>query len=299
MKVGGQAVIEGVMMKSKDLWSVAVRDPKGVIHVKKERLRPLPKVLKLPFIRGVYALYQSLALGVKAINYSASKALDEDEGEKPMSSATITLTMLFAFVMGIGIFLFLPLYLTKLLALVVRPIAESSFLFNIADGILRVGFFVVYIFVISLWKDMRRIFEYHGAEHKVIFAFEAGTDMELSSIKKFGTHHPRCGTSFLFIVMLMSILVFSIIPKTWDFSWKFGSRVVLIPLIAGCSYEVLRYSARASANPIIKFLIQPGLLLQRITTKDPDDSQIEVALRALSEVVPGLKPDMPDMEKSV
>ncbi|MBF0515690.1 MAG: DUF1385 domain-containing protein [Nitrospirae bacterium] len=278
------------MMKSKDLWSVAVRDQKGVIHVKKEQLRPMPKALKLPFIRGVYALYQSLALGVKAINYSASKAIDEEE-EKPMSSATITLTMAFAFVMGIGIFLFLPLYLTKLIGLMVRPVAESSFLFNIADGILRVGFFVVYIFVISLWKDMRRIFEYHGAEHKVIFAFEAGTDMQLSSIKKFGTHHPRCGTSFLFIVMLMSILIFSIIPKEWAFSWKFASRVVLIPMIAGLSYEVLRYSASASANPIIKFLIQPGLLLQRITTKEPDDAQIEVALRALTEVVPGVRPE--------
>ncbi|MCG6551816.1 MAG: DUF1385 domain-containing protein [Candidatus Magnetominusculus sp. LBB02] len=291
MKVGGQAVIEGVMMKNRDLWSVAVRDPMGVIHVKKERLRPLPKILKIPFIRGVNALYQSLALGVKAINYSASKALDETE-EKPMSSLTITLTMVFAFVMGIGIFLFLPLYITKLIAAVLPPIGESSFLFNIADGVLRVGFFIVYIFIISQWKDMRRIFEYHGAEHKVIFAFEAGTDMEISSIQKFGTYHPRCGTSFLFIVMLMSILVFSVIPKTWAFSWKFGSRVVLIPMIAGLSYEILRYSAKSTANPLIKFLIQPGLLLQRITTKEPDDSQIEVALRALTEVVPALKPEM-------
>ncbi|MBF0403756.1 MAG: DUF1385 domain-containing protein [Nitrospirae bacterium] len=287
------------MMKSKDLWSVAVRDPKGVIHVKKEQLRPLPKFLKTPFIRGIYALYQSLALGVQAINYSASKALDEDEG-KPMSSAAITMTMLFAFVMAIGIFLFLPLYLTKLIALGFRPVAESSFLFNIVDGILRVVFFIVYVFVISLWKDMRRIFEYHGAEHKVIFAFEAGTDMELATIQKFGTYHPRCGTSFLFIVMLMSILVFSIIPKQWDFLWKFASRVVLIPMIAGLSYEILRYSAKSTANPVIKFLIQPGLLLQRITTKEPDDSQVEVALRALTEVIPGLKPEvMPDMEKSV
>ncbi|MBF0457373.1 MAG: DUF1385 domain-containing protein [Nitrospirae bacterium] len=280
------------MMKSKDLWSVAVRDPKGVIHVKKEQLRPVPKFLKLPFIRGVYALYQSLALGVRALDYSASKALNEDKGDKPLSSAAIMMTMVFAFVMGIGIFLLLPLYITKLIALLYRPIAESSFLFNIADGVLRVGFFVVYIFVISLWKDMRRIFEYHGAEHKVIFAFEAGTNMELASIKKFGTHHPRCGTSFLFIVMLMSILIFSIIPKTWDFSWKFASRVVLIPLIAGLSYEVLKYSAGDSANPVIKFLIQPGLLLQRITTKEPDDSQIEVALCALNEVIPVLKPEV-------
>lgn len=145
---------------------------------------------------------------------------------------------------------------------------------------------MTYVYVVSLWKDMRRIFEYHGAEHKVIFAYEAKTGMTLDEIRPFGTYHPRCGTSFLFIVMIMSILIFSLIPKDWSFYWKFGSRVVLIPLIAGISYETLKLSAKMTTNPVIRFLIAPGLLLQRITTKEPDDSQVEVALRALQEVLP-------------
>jgi uncharacterized protein YqhQ len=284
VKIGGQAVIEGVMMKSKVLWSVAVRDPKGVIHVKREQLKPLPKLLKLPVIRGVVALWQSLALGIKAIEYSASKAYDDDE--KPMSALSMMLTMVCAFAIAIGMFLYLPLYLTKALGYVVTVVNDNSLVFNALDGVIRVVFFVAYVFIVSQWKDMRRIFEYHGAEHKVIFAYEAKTGMTMDEIRPFGTHHPRCGTSFLFIVMIMSVVIFSLIPKDWSFYMKFASRIVLIPLIAGISYETLKLSAKMSTNPLIRFLIQPGLLLQRITTKEPDDSQVEVALRALQEVLP-------------
>ncbi len=284
MKIGGQAVIEGVMMKSKVLWSVAVRDPKGEIHVKREHLKPLPKLLKLPVIRGVVALWQSLALGIKAIEYSASKAYDDDE--KPMSALSMVLTMVSAFVIAVGMFLYLPLYLTKVLGYVVSIVNDNSFVFNALDGVIRVVFFVAYVFIVSQWKDMRRIFEYHGAEHKVIFAYEAKTGMTLDEIRPFGTYHPRCGTSFLFIVMIMSIIIFSLIPKDWSFYMKFASRIILIPLIAGISYETLKLSAKMTTNPLIRFLIQPGLLLQRITTKEPDDSQVEVALRALQEVLP-------------
>ncbi|MBF0520205.1 MAG: DUF1385 domain-containing protein [Nitrospirae bacterium] len=284
MKIGGQAVIEGVMMKSKDLWSVAVRDPKGEIHVKKEQLKPLPKLLKLPVLRGVVALLQSLVLGIKAIEYSAAKAYEGDD--KPISPLSMLLTMVSAFVLAIGMFLYLPLYLTKAMGVFVSAVNDSSFVFNAVDGVVRVVFFIIYVYAVSLWKDMRRIFEYHGAEHKVIFAYEAKTGMTLDEIRPFGTHHPRCGTSFLFIVMIMSILIFSLIPKEWSFYMKFASRVVMIPLIAGISYETLRLSAKMSSNPLIRFLIAPGLLLQRITTKEPNDSQVEVALRALLEVLP-------------
>ncbi|MBF0342728.1 MAG: DUF1385 domain-containing protein [Nitrospirae bacterium] len=285
MQVGGQAVIEGVMMKSKELWSVAVRDRKGVIHVKSERLAPLPKALKLPIIRGVVALFQSITLGMKAIDYSASKAYD-DEGEKPLSPTAIGLTMGVALLLGVGLFIFLPLYITKLIGMVFPIVAESSLMFNMVDGVLRVLFFLIYVVSVGFWKEMRRVFEYHGAEHKVIFAYEAGGDMAVDTIQGFGTHHPRCGTSFLFIVMILSMLIFSIIPKSWEFYMKLGSRIVLIPLIAGASYEILKLSAKLTKNPLIRFMIKPGLMLQYMTTKEPDNEQIEVALKALMEVVP-------------
>ncbi|MBV6342481.1 DUF1385 domain-containing protein [Candidatus Magnetobacterium casense] len=285
LQVGGQAVIEGVMMKSGTLWSVAVRDRQGVIHVKSERLNPLPKVLKLPLVRGVVALFQSVALGIKALDYSANKAYEE-EGQEPLSPTAMGMTIGFSLLLGIGLFLFLPLYLTKLIGLVFPIVAESSLMFNMVDGVIRVVFFVAYVFAVGCWKEMRRVFEYHGAEHKVIFAYEAGGSMAVEAVRSFSRYHPRCGTSFLFIVMILSMLIFSVIPKEWAFYMKFGSRLVLIPLIAGTSYEILKLSARLSKNPLVRLLIQPGLMLQYITTKEPDEKQIEVALRALMEVVP-------------
>ncbi len=284
MHVGGQAVIEGVMMRSKDRWSVAVRDQKGDIHVKKESLIPLPKVFRLPLVRGVIGLYQALSIGIRALNFSASKAYGEEEQMSPLA---IAVTIVVAFLLGIGLFIFLPLYLTKVSGSVFSVVNESAFVYNFLDGILRIVFFLLYLVLIGLWKDMRRIFEYHGAEHKVIYAYESGTDLSVENVKHFSTHHPRCGTSFLFIVIILSIMVFSFIPKTWEFVLKFGSRIVLIPLIAGISYELLRLSSRMKDNSIINAMIRPGLLLQHITTKEPDQSQVEVALRALKEVVPG------------
>ncbi|MBF0317367.1 MAG: DUF1385 domain-containing protein [Nitrospirae bacterium] len=285
MQVGGQAVIEGVMMKSRELWSVAVRDRHGTIHVRSERLKPLPKALKLPLIRGVVALFQSVALGIKALDYSANKAYEE-EGEKPLSPTTMAMTIGFSLLLGIGLFLFLPLYITRLIGMIFPIVAENSLMFNLVDGVIRVLFFVAYVVAVGLWKEMRRVFEYHGAEHKVIFAYEAGGSMAVDAVRTFSRHHPRCGTSFLFIVMILSMLVFSVIPKEWAFYMKFGSRLVLIPLIAGTSYEILKLSAKLSTNPLVRFLIQPGLMLQHITTKEPDEEQIEVALKALAEVVP-------------
>ena len=282
--IGGQAVIEGVMMKSAKCWTVAVRDQKGEIHVKKEVLKKLPRALRLPFVRGVVALYDALAIGIRAIEFSASTAFN-DVSEKPMNPLTIASTIIFAVLMGIGLFIFLPLYLTKVIGVFVSQIANSSFIFNLTDGIIRVLFFLLYVFAIGLWKDMRRIFEYHGAEHKVIHAYEAGKELKVENVQPFSPHHPRCGTSFLLIVMVISILVFSFIPQSWPFSAKFLSRLVLIPVIAGSSYELLRLSAKLKDNPLVRLLTMPGLMLQRLTTREPDDSQIEVAIKAVEEVL--------------
>jgi uncharacterized protein YqhQ len=282
--IGGQAVIEGVMMKSPSGWTVAVRDQKGDIHIKKEVLRRLPRFMRLPLMRGVVGLVHALAIGMKAIEFSASKAY-AGEDEKPLSPFAMAGTIIAAMGIGVGLFIFLPLYLTKLMGLVMSGVERSSFLFNLTDGIIRVLIFLAYVIVIGLWKDMRRIFEYHGAEHKVIHAYEAGKALDVESVRVFSPHHPRCGTSFLLIVMVISILVFSFVPQTWPFWGKFLSRLVLIPLIAGISYELLKFSAKLEGNSLIHLMILPGLLLQKLTTREPDDSQIEVAIRAVKEVL--------------
>lgn len=281
--IGGQAVIEGVMMKVGKGWTVAVRDQKGEVHLKVVTLKLLPKLFRVAFVRGVAALFHALSIGIRALEFSASKAYGEEE--KQMSSLTIASTMAFAGVLGIGLFMLLPLYLTKLLGLVFGLVAGSSFLFNLVDGVIRVVFFLLYVSGIGLWKDMGRIFEYHGAEHKVIHAYEAGRTLNIESVKPFSRLHPRCGTSFLLIVMVISILVFSFVPQSWPFAWKFLSRLILIPVIAGISYEILRLSAKMKENQIIKLLVMPGLMLQRLTTREPDDLQIEVAITALEEAL--------------
>jgi uncharacterized protein YqhQ len=282
--IGGQAVIEGVMMKAPRNWTVAVRDQKGEIHLKREAVGRLPAFLKLPVIRGTVALYQALSIGMKALEFSASRAYDDGE-EKPMSTFAILSTMGVAVVIGIALFIFLPLYATKLAGAVLAVVSRNSLVFNLVDGIIRVFIFLGYVFAIGLWKDMRRIFEYHGAEHKVIHAYEAGRELNVDSVRAFSPQHPRCGTSFLLIVMVISILVFSCIPQAWPFAGKFLSRLVLIPVIAGLSYELLRLSAKITDNPLLNILVLPGLMLQRLTTREPDDAQIEVAIAAVQEVL--------------
>jgi uncharacterized protein YqhQ len=282
--IGGQAVIEGVMMKSPGNWTVAVRDQGGVIHLKRERLKPVPRFLKLPMIRGVVALFQALTLGIKAIEFSAGKAYSEEE-EKPLSKFSIALTIVVSVFLGIGLFILLPLYATKLLGLVFHGISKHSLFFNFTDGVIRVFIFLLYVVLIGIWKEMARIFMYHGAEHKVIHAYEAGKELTVENARRYSPLHPRCGTSFLMIVMVVSILVFSFIPQGWPFLYKFLSRIVLIPLIAGSSFELLRLSAKMKENAFMNLMIRPGLLLQRLTTREPDDAQIEVAISALREVL--------------
>lgn len=280
--IGGQAVIEGVMMRSGNVYAIAVRSPDKDIVFKKETIKELPKYLKWPVIRGVIALGQALSIGIRALLYSAEASGHEEE--KP-SDFSLFLTVLFSFVIGIGLFFLLPLYGTKLLGNVYTPINDSSLMFNLVDGVIRVAFFLIYIVSISMLKDIRRVFQYHGAEHKVVHAFEAGVELTPENADNYSTVHARCGTSFLIMVMLLSIVVFSLIPKDWPFIEKFMSRIVLIPLIAGLSYEFIKLSSKKMNNPFIRYMSMPGLWLQKLTTGTPSLDQIEVAIKALKETL--------------
>ncbi|MEO8217135.1 MAG: DUF1385 domain-containing protein [Acidobacteriota bacterium] len=287
MLIGGQAVIEGVMMRSLTGYSVAVRQPNGEVAIRKEKLTSLAKkypLLKTPVLRGSVVLIQSLVLGIRALNYSASVSTAGEEGDEEMSSWAVAASMGVAMVLGVGLFILAPLGLTNLLRHYVMP-QMSNLTYNVIDGVIRAGFFFVYVFSISFMEDIRRVFQYHGAEHKTVYTFEANEDLTVENARAKSTLHPRCGTSFLLFVMAISIVVFSFVPSTAPFVVKFGARLVLVPLIAGLAYEVIRFSARHLTNPICRALIQPGLWLQKITTKEPDDRQLEVAVTALREAL--------------
>jgi uncharacterized protein YqhQ len=195
------------------------------------------------------------------------------------------MTVIVSFVIAIGLFFLLPLYGTKLLGNIFNSISDSSLMFNLVDGVIRVSFFLIYILSIRMMKDIKRVFQYHGAEHKVVHAFEAGVELTPENADKYSTLHPRCGTSFVIMVMMLSILVFSIIPKDWPFIEKFMSRIVLIPLIAGLSYEFIKLSSKKMNNPFIRYMSMPGLWLQKLTTGIPSLDQIEVAIKALNETL--------------
>ena len=289
INIGGQAVLEGVMMRAPRAIAIAVRKPGGEIVVRREPMPPLSErypIVKLPILRGTVALFTSLVIGIKALNFSANEAIAEEENEEgkkeELSSWALAGTMTVAFGLGIALFFFFPLYMTKFL---VPYIGDNNIVFNLVDGVIRVIVFLLYIWSIARMKDIQRVFQYHGAEHKTIFAFENGEDLTLDNVKKYSRLHPRCGTSFLLIVMLVSIAVFSLIPKAWPFAYKAISRVVLMPLIAGISYEFLKWSARNDQHTIVKMVIAPGLDLPRLTTREPDDSQLEVAIRSVKEAL--------------
>jgi len=285
IRVGGQAVIEGVMMRSPNSMAIAVRRPNGEIVVKRERLNFFSEkkfFSKLPLVRGIINLLSALVLGVKALNFSANQSLEE---EKEVSSWTMGLTFTFALCFGISLFFLLPLFLTKWLRFAIPMISTSGILFNLVDGIIRLLIFLAYLWAISFFKEIRRIFQYHGAEHKSIFAFEYGEVLIPERVKAFSYLHPRCGTSFLLIVMVVSILVFALIPHHLSFGYKVVSRVVFIPLIAGLAYEIIRFADKKRENRGIQYFIKPGLWLQRLTAREPSEDQIEVALRALHEVL--------------
>ncbi len=295
--VGGQAVLEGVMMRAPGIMSIAVRRQNGSIEIHKDQTKSVSDRmpwLKKPFIRGILALGQSLTLGFKALNFSSAVALaDLEMAENPdqesagevnapesMSAWSVAGVIIATLVMGIGFFFLLPLYLTELMGRMFPLVIENTFLFNVVDGIIRVIFFLLYVLAISLMPDIRRVFQYHGAEHKAIFAYEAGLPLTLENARKFTTFHPRCGTAFLLTVMVIAVFVFSLVPSSLPIWIKALSRIVLLPVIASVSFEVIRKAAESS-NPIFGIMIRPGLWMQRITTREPDDDQLEVGLTAL------------------
>jgi uncharacterized protein YqhQ len=292
LNIGGQAVLEGVMMRSSHAFTVAVRkggNAGAEIAVLRETILPIGErfpLFKKKFIRGSVALFEALWLGIRALSFSANEALEDKDGKKEeISPLAMAGTMVVAVVLSLGLFLALPLLITNLLGMKYDSVTRSSVLFNLTDGVLRMTLFLGYISGISFMKDIRRVFEYHGAEHKAIAAHEAGVELTIENARRYSRIHPRCGTSFLIAVIALSILVFSLIPGTWPLWAKGLSRIALLPVIAGLGYEFIKYSAKKCGNPLINGLMLPGLWLQRLTTRDPSDDQIEVAIRSLNEAL--------------
>ncbi len=285
LAVGGQAVIEGVMMRSPTAIATAVRNPEGRIIIRKKPFHGVVarhKWLNIPVLRGGVHLIETMGLGIDALMFSADQAVSEDRVEDKKTSFKDQLwmwgTVVVAFALSMGLFFYLPLMVTEWLGV------EGSFLFNAVDGVIRVILFVLYLWAISLMKDMARVFEYHGAEHKSIHAFENGRSLDAAGARPFTTLHPRCGTSFLFFVMIISILVFVFLGKPHTVPDRL-LRLCFVPLIGGLAYEAIKLSGKFSGAWWLKPAIQPGLWLQKITTSEPDDEQLEVAMAALRAVL--------------
>ncbi len=282
---GGQAVIEGVMMRGAHNAAIAVRNPKGEIVVHEQSLNATlyrGRISKTPFLRGLVLLWDALGLGMRALLWSADVAIGEDE-EVNFNGPIGWVTVLFALVFGIGLFFILPTLAASGLESVLG-LTEESFLVNLLEGFVRLLLVVGYIWVIGFMPDVKRLFGYHGAEHKTINAYEAGADLTPNTVAKYPIEHPRCGTAFLLNVVLVSVLVFSVLgrPAWWVL---IISRVVLIPVIAGISYEWLKFTAANLNNKFIRWLIIPNLALQHLTTNEPDAGMIEVAIVAFKRVL--------------
>jgi uncharacterized protein YqhQ len=277
---GGQAVMEGVMMLGQKTAATAVRRPNGQIIVRNVPRSKIytGKLRKTPFIRGIIVLIESLVTGLSGLLYSANVALEEED--EKIEGGTVWFIMIFATLFAVGLFFLAPLFLTNL----VSDYIESSLLFNLVEGVIRLGIFLLYLWLISLMKDVRRTFEFHGAEHKTINAYERGEPLEAECVSKYSTAHPRCGTAFLLAVVLLAILVFALVGKqeTWI---MILSRILLLPVIAALGYEYTQLGARHMDKAFMKVLMAPGLWLQKLTTREPDNSQLEVAIAALKEVL--------------
>jgi uncharacterized protein YqhQ len=293
--VGGQAVLEGVMMRSPHAWGIAVRKPSGEIATHSEPLeRPSDKRkwMGWPVIRGVMTLGQAMTLGFRALRFSANIALGElpeDSGtdSKPAKKVEVTgwiagANIAFSLVFFIFMYKYLPLVATTELKKI-NPVFGEQFIFNLVDGLIRIAMFLLFVWGVSLWKDIRRVYEYHGAEHKTVFAFENRDPLEASAVQKYSTYHPRCGTSFLMTVMIISMVVYMFIP-VHSFWARFAERIALLPVIAGVSYEIIRFAAKHRGS-LFALMTTPGLWLQRITTQPPDDREVECAILALDEAM--------------
>jgi uncharacterized protein YqhQ len=285
--IGGQAVLEGVMMRGPSNWTLAVRKPNGEIAEHQATIRsPMARhrVFRLPVVRGVVALGESLAIGFRALaisaNYAAQEGTEEDAEEVQTELSRASLFFAFAIAIGFALMLFkvTPALITSWL-----PI-ETTGWFVIVEGLIRVSFFIGYISLISLLPSLRRVFQYHGAEHKAINAFEAGEELIPERVQRFSLIHPRCGTAFLLWVMVIAIFVFAFIGQPW-WPYLIASRVLLLPVIAGLAYELIRFAGKHQRNRILMTLLAPGLWLQRLTTREPSLDQVEVSIRALREVL--------------
>ena len=298
--VGGQAVLEGVMMRSPHAWGIAVRKPSGEIVTHSEPLeRPSEqhKWMGWPVVRGVMTLGHAMTLGFRALKFSANAALEElsvgepgpndpdnkSQGKKfEITGWMAGLNMAFSIAFFIFMYKYLPLLATTELKKV-NPVFGQQVMFNLVDGLIRITMFLLFVWGVSLWKDIRRVYEYHGAEHKTVYAFENGDPLETATVQKYSTYHPRCGTSFLMTVMIISMFVYMAIP-VHTFWTRFAIRIALLPLIAGVSYEIIRFAAKHRGS-LFALMTAPGLWLQRITTQPPDDSEVECAIVALNEAM--------------
>jgi uncharacterized protein YqhQ len=283
--IGGQAVLEGVMMRGPSNWSLAVRKPDGEIAQVNNEINSVMarhRIFRLPVIRGIIALGESLAIGFRALAISANYAAQEEGDDEEVSTEIGRGALIFAFVIAIGFALLLfkvtPALLTSWL-----PI-ETTGLFVVVEGLIRVTLFIVYLVLISFLPDLKRVFQYHAAEHKAINAYEAGDELEPERVQRHSLIHPRCGTAFLLWVMVIAIFVFAFFGQpVWY--WLIASRILLLPVIAGIAYELIRFAGRHTGNRILMTLLAPGLWLQRLTTREPTLDQLEVSIRALKDVL--------------
>lgn len=286
--VGGQAVIEGVMMRNEYDVSVAVRKPNQEISIKNDKINVLPKWkwLRWPFIRGISSLIEMLVVGIKTLNYSANESLDEPDTDQKeeLSTWQITLTMIVAFALAIGIFKFLPLAMTTGIQAFFPFLKNHGIVFNLVEGIIKALLVVGYIVLISLMEDVKRIFQYHGAEHKSVHCYEEDKELTVENVQKYPTAHPRCGTSFIIFVVLISILVYTLIPNSLNFWLKLGYRLLLLPVIAGISFEILKLNSKFPNSTTLGLIDKPGIWIQKLTTREPDEKQLEVAIAALTAV---------------
>ncbi len=278
---GGQAVIEGVMMRGRRNMAVAVRRPSGEVLVHSESLPSgiyNSPVGRLPFVRGLTMLWDTLVLGIRSLMFSADVALEEEEVE--FGGAMMWGTLIFSLLLGIGLFVVLPMLLVGL----VDRYITTPLLSNLAEGLVRLGFFLAYLLAIGRLPDIRRVFAYHGAEHKTVNAYEAGVPLTPQDVQGFGTAHTRCGTGFLLIVLILFVLLSTLLGRP-PLVWRLLSRLVLVPVVASLAYEFIKFTAGHHEHPLVKVLIAPGLWLQRLTTQEPDESMLEVSIAALQRVL--------------
>lgn len=297
--VGGQAVIEGVMMRSPNFVTIAVRKPGGSITLKDETFKSITariRMLGIPLVRGVVNLFEMMVVGMRMVNFSAIQAFEdedqpmESEKEGTKKSGTlqkagmmISFALSLAFSLGLSLFLFkfLPLWITDYLSHMFPVLNENYLYYNFVDGMLKTLFFVLYIALLGLMPSLHRVFQYHGAEHKSIYTYEKGLPLNIENARKMTRFHPRCGTSFILVVFLISIFIYTFVPRQPDFWMNFALRVAFLPIVAGVAYEVLKWSAKYAEHRMVKLITLPGLLFQRITTQEPTDDQLEVALTSL------------------